>query len=68
VGSRFDDVSNTQKMKAFDVWNLTANYEVVKGVQTYVRAENLFNEKYEEILHFGTPVRSVFAGVRVMYN
>lgn len=68
VGSRFDDVSNTRKMKAFDVWNLTANYEVVKGVQTYIRAENLFNEKYEEILHFGTPVRSVFAGVRVMYN
>ncbi len=68
VGSRFDDISNTQKMKAFDVWNLTANYEVVKGVQTYIRAENLFNEKYEEILNFGTPVRSVFAGVRVMYN
>lgn len=68
VGSRFDDVSNTRTMKAFDVWNLTANYEVVKGVQTYVRAENLFNEKYEEILHFGTPVRSVFAGVRVTYN
>lgn len=67
VGSRFEDVSNTQKLNAFDVWNLTANYEVVKGVQTYLRAENLFNEKYEEILNFGTPVRSVFAGVRVTY-
>lgn len=68
VGSRFDDVNNLQKLKAFDVWNLTANYEVVKGVQTYVRAENLFNEQYEEILNYGTPVRSVFAGVRVTYN
>lgn len=68
VGSRFDDVNNTRKMKAFDVWNLTANYEVVKGVQTYVRVENLFNEQYEEILNFGTAVRSVFAGIRVAYN
>ncbi len=68
VGSRFDDVNNLQKLKAFDVWNLTATYEVVKGVQTYVRAENLFNEQYEEILNYGTPVRSVFAGVRVTYN
>jgi vitamin B12 transporter len=67
VGSRFEDVSNTQKLNAFDVWNLTVNYEVVKGVQTYLRAENLFDEKYEEILNFGTPVRSVFAGVRLTY-
>jgi vitamin B12 transporter len=50
------------------VWNITATYDVVKGVQTYVRAENLFNEKYEEILNFGTPGRSIFAGVRVTYN
>lgn len=68
VGSRFDNVANTTKMKAFDVWHLTVNYEVVKGVQTYLRAENLFNEKYEEIFLFGTPIRSIFAGVRLTYN
>jgi vitamin B12 transporter len=68
VGSRFDDVNNTQNAKAFDVWNITATYDVIKGVQTYVRAENLFNEKYEEILNFGTPGRSIFAGVRMTYN
>lgn len=68
VGSRFDDVNNRQNLKAFDVWNLIANYDVTKNVQAYVRAENLFNEKYEEILNFGTPVRSVFAGVKVTYN
>jgi vitamin B12 transporter len=68
VGSRFNDVNNLQNLRAFDVWNLIANYDVVKGVQAYVRAENLFNEKYEEILNFGTPVQSVYAGVRVAYN
>ncbi len=68
VGSRFEDVNNRQNLRAFDVWNLIANYDVTKNVQAYVRAENVFNEKYEEILNFGTPVRSVFAGVKVMYN
>ena len=68
VGSRFNDVSNLQKLRAFDVWNLIASYEVNKSVQAYVRADNLFNEKYEEILNFGTPVRSVFVGVRVNYD
>jgi vitamin B12 transporter len=68
VGSRFDDVNNLRRLRAFDVWNLIANYDVTKNVQAYVRADNLFNEKYEEILNFGTPVRSVFAGVKVLYN
>jgi vitamin B12 transporter len=68
IGSRFEDVGNLQNLRAFDVWNLIANYDVTRNVQAYVRADNLFNEKYEEILNFGTPVRSVFAGVRVMYN
>jgi len=67
VGSRFNDVSNLQKLKAFDVWNLIASYDVNKSVQAYVRADNLFDEKYEEILNFGTPVRSIFGGVKLMY-
>ena len=68
VGSRFDDVANQQKMRAFDVWNLSATYDVTNRVQTYVRADNIFNEKYEEIQFYGTPVRSIFVGLRVNYD
>jgi len=67
VGSRFEDINNQQPLRAFDVWNLIANYDVTKNAQVYVRAENLFNEKYEEILNFGTPVRSIFGGVKLTY-
>ncbi|SPP66480.1 TonB-dependent receptor plug domain-containing protein [Nitrospira lenta] len=68
VGSRFNDVNSTEKMRAFDVWNLSATYDVMKQVQAYVRADNIFNEKYEEVLYYGTPIRSIFAGVRVNYD
>ena len=68
VGSRFDDVNNRQTMKAFDVWNLSATYDVTRRVQTYLRADNIFNEKYEEVRFYGTPIRSIFAGVRVNYD
>jgi vitamin B12 transporter len=68
VGSRFNDVNNLQPMRAFDVWNLSATYNVTNRVQTYVRADNIFNEKYEEILYYGTPVRSIFAGLRVNFD
>ena len=68
VGSRFNDVNNLQPMRAFDVWNVSASYDVTNRVQTYLRVDNIFNEKYEEVLLFGTPVRSIFAGLRVNYD
>ena len=68
VGSRFDDVNNQRPMRAFDVWNVSATYDVTNRVQTYLRADNIFNEKYEEVLFYGTAVRSIFAGLRVNYD
>ncbi len=68
VGSRFNDLLNRQSQKAFDVWNLAASYDVTKQLQIYTRAENLFNENYEEILNAGTPVRSIYVGLKVNYD
>jgi vitamin B12 transporter len=68
VGSRFDDVNNRQQMRAFDVWNLSATYDVTSRIQTYVRAENIFDEKYEELMFYGTMGRSIFAGLRMNYD
>jgi vitamin B12 transporter len=68
VGSRFNDLQNRQSQRAFDVWALSATYDVTKLVQAYIRVENLFDEKYEEILNAGTAVRSIFVGVKVHYD
>jgi vitamin B12 transporter len=68
VGSRFNDVNNLQPMRAFDVWNLSATYDVTNRVQTYLRTDNIFNEQYEEIQLFGTPVRSIFVGLKMNYD
>ncbi|HJU06564.1 MAG TPA: TonB-dependent receptor [Nitrospiraceae bacterium] len=66
VGARFNDLENTQKVGAFGVVNVQATYDVTKQWQVYGRVDNLFNERYEEILFFGTPIRSIYGGVRVM--
>jgi len=68
VGSRFNTTNERQNLRAFDVWSLAATYDVTKQVQAYLRAENLFNEKYEEIASGGTPIRSIFGGVRVTFG
>ena len=68
VGSRFNTTGEQQNLRAFDVWSLAATYDVNKRMQVYLRAENLFNEKYEEIASAGTPIRSIFGGVRVAFG
>ena len=68
VGERFSKTGNLDPTPSFVVWNLSASYDVTKQVQAYVRFDNLFNEKYEEILFFGTPIRSIFGGVRINYD
>lgn len=68
VGSRFNTTGDLQSLPAFDVWSLAVTYDVTKRMQAYLRAENLFNEKYEEIASAGTPIRSIFGGVRVTFG
>jgi vitamin B12 transporter len=68
VGQRFNNVGNKDSIPSFLVWNLSATYDVNKHMQAYLRADNIFNEKYEEVLFFGTPIRSVFGGVRINFD
>ena len=65
VGQRYNTPGNIQSIPSFLVWNFSATYEVNKHVQVYTRVDNIFNEKYEEVLFFGTPIRSIFGGMRV---
>ncbi|NGZ60640.1 MAG: Vitamin B12 transporter BtuB, partial [Nitrospira sp. LK265] len=67
-GQRFNSVGNEGSIPAFLVWNLSASYDVTKQIQAYLRFDNMFNEKYEEVLYFGTPIRSIFGGVRMNYD
>ncbi len=68
VGQRYNNVGNTGSIGSFYVWNMSGTYDVSKQIQVYARVDNLFNEKYEEILYFGTTIRSVFGGVRMNFD
>jgi vitamin B12 transporter len=67
VGARNNDLTNTpgQKQGSFGVVNASVSYDVTKRMQVYGRVDNLLNQKYEEILFFGTPIRSVYGGLKV---
>ena len=69
VGARDNDAGNTpgQRQGSFGVLNVSASYDVTKQWQLFGRIDNLFDQRYEEVLYFGTPIRSVYGGIRVTY-
>lgn len=68
VGSRFNTTGNQQPLPDFHVINFAASYDVTRNVQGYIRVDNILNRNYEEVQFFGTPVRSVFGGIRVNFE
>lgn len=69
VGARSDDAANTpsQRQGSFGVVNMSGSYDFMEHWQAFGRIENLFNQDYEEVLYFGTPIRSVFGGLKFTY-
>jgi vitamin B12 transporter len=67
AGARYNDAGNTQKLGSFGVVNMSATYDVTKQWQIFGRIDNLFDQQYEEVLTFGTPIRSVYGGVKFTY-
>ena len=68
VGPRFNTTGNQQRLPDFHVINFSASYDFTRNIQGYIRVDNILNRNYEEVRFFGTPVRSVFGGIRVNFE
>jgi vitamin B12 transporter len=68
VGSRFSTTGNQRPLPDFYIFNFSTTYQVNTTIEVYTRVENLFDRKYEEVLFFGTPGRSIWGGVRVNFE
>ena len=66
VGERddIDGVGNIHRLDAYSVVDVSASFPVAWGLSLDVRAENLFDEDYEEIVGYGTPGRAGYLGLR----
>jgi vitamin B12 transporter len=61
-------VNNQQPLPDFHIINIAVSYDFTPAIQGYVRAENIFDRNYEEVLFLGTPVRSVYGGIRMNFD
>ncbi|MBM3252683.1 MAG: TonB-dependent receptor [Candidatus Omnitrophica bacterium] len=63
-GHRWDNTSNTEKMKPYARIDLSAGYKVTENFDIFCTIENLLNKKYEEVRGYATAGFSFFAGVK----
>ena len=52
------------ELDSYTLVNINASYQITDQLQAYVRAENVFDEAYQEVIGYATPGAAVFAGLR----
>ncbi|MGP1436926.1 MAG: TonB-dependent receptor [Phocaeicola sp.] len=52
-----------ERKENFLLWNVTANYRVIKELRLFVKGENLLAQKYETVAGFPMPRATVMAGI-----
>ena len=62
----FDQLFNRSivKLDDYTLLSIAASFEVYKGVELFVRGENLLDEDYQEVFTFASPGIAVYGGLR----
>jgi vitamin B12 transporter len=48
--------------------SLRVGWEVIDGVEAFARAENAFDDRYQDVLGYATAGRTVHAGLRLRFG
>ena len=67
VGDRFDLPNQQGRLPAYARLDMYAEYRINQTFSIYARGENLTDTRYEEVRNYGTPGRSLYAGVRATW-
>jgi vitamin B12 transporter len=64
VGRRYDDAANLVRLGGYGLLNAFADYRIDRDWSLFVRANNLFDKRYELANDFATQRANLFVGVR----
>ncbi len=64
VGHNWNDTANTVKVEPYSKSDLALSYNLSKKFKIFTRVENLLDRKYQEVLGYSTPGRSIYGGFK----
>lgn len=66
VGRQYDSATSNY-LGGFVTFDMSAAWQVTEWAKLYGRVENLLDKQYEEVDTYGTPGRTLFAGVKAAF-
>ena len=63
LGLRYRSESRSEFASAYILFNAAVSYKLKENIDIKVRAENIFNQQYEEVESYGTPGRAGYISV-----
>lgn len=63
-GAAYDNASNSIRLAPYTLVDLRAEYRAGPQMRLFARVENLFDKEYMTAWRYGTPGRSIHAGIR----
>ena len=67
VGNLYTQTSPQPVKESFALWNARINYQALKGMDIFLRGENLLGQSYEIMTGYPMPGTTVFGGIRIHY-
>ena len=62
VSKRFSGNNETSPLDAYTRVDLYTEYKLDNNWKVFVRGENIFNERYQEVLNYGTTGPAIYGG------
>ncbi len=62
-----DTVDSTGSLKDYVLLNAKVAYQVNENAEVYLRGENLLDQKYQTVRHYGTPGIAAYAGFKAKF-
>lgn len=66
-GDRYSDYSNNDKLDAYMLWNLSANYYITSNVTVSGKVSNLLDEEYQTAKDYLTPERGYYLSASYLF-
>lgn len=64
VSASYDKMGEVDRLQGYVLVDLRASFPITDRIEVFGRVENLFNERYETTLTYGTARRAAYGGVR----
>jgi len=67
IGTRYNDLAKTRQTGKYNVTNISLSHQFAKHFKGYIKIDNIFNRRYQEVFNYATSSRALYVGISMSY-